>query len=1352
MKLKLFFVFILITVPFFAQNKRQTIGFKENKGQIIDQKNKPNPKVKYLLNSGGLNVQLRKNGFSYDIYEIKKHPIQKLRKDNTSQSLLPSHPKEQVLDYSLEYLYHRIDIDFVNSNPNVTLIAEQKSTDYDNYYNVPNKPDGVVMVYQYKQITYKNIYPNIDVVFTVPEDSLKTVEYNFVVHPKGTIADIQMKFSGAKTELVENKISMNVRFGKMEETLPMSWIEDGAKKKEISIGYTKIKKNVYSFESAENLKGKEVIIDPVPTRLWGTYYGGEGFDYSTSVFVKDGFVYWAGITYSSSNIASSGAHQISMESPYGSYDSFFTKLNSDGTRVWGSYYGGNREDKINQIKVSDNENIYIVGSSISDTNISSSSSHQQQKGLYWDGFLAKFDTNGIRQWATFYGGEDNEEAFSLCIDSNEKIYISGETISGNNISTISSHQPNHSNQGHDSYDGFIAKFNSNGVREWGTYYGGNNTDAIFDSKLDSNGNIIFLGITHSSNNISTANAYQEINNGADGFLLKFDPNGNRIWGTYFGGNSNDFFFNLGIDSSDNLYCFGYTLSSSNISTAGVFEEIFKPNQENEDGCIFKFNKNGFKIWGSYFFPGSYGGSVSKKGDIYFTGIVENGFTATPNSFLEFQNSGNETTYLVKFNTNGQRDWSTYFGGNGADYTNVTAVDDDFNVYLAGFTTSLNNIATPNTYQPNLYPDTNFYTPNPGDAFLVKFKDCSSTAKASSNSPICIGNTLELTASGGTNYAWTGPNGFTSTDQNPTIINVPTSYSGQYECNITGTIGECDGNVTVNVIIEDNQKPIPNLLTLPLITGDCQTQVTTIPTATDACTGAIIATTKSSLSYTLPGTYTIIWDYDDGNGNSEHQNQLVTISSQALPVAATPQPFCEQQNPTLNSIAITGQNIKWYDKLTGGTLLADTTLLQNGSSYYASQTINSCESQRIQVTTTIQTTIAPVGNSTQTFCSSQYPTLQTISCIGIAIKWYDELGANLSNTTPLQNGKTYYATQTVNDCESIAKFMVTITLISTLPAINYSESFCDKGNDGTEIVNLSDYNTRLISDVTNYWCSYYSSAIGAENELTTDKITDFSNYKIQLSENEIYVRINSNTPCYAVTKLTLTLIAAPIILIPDVVPICENKNIYIDAGSGFDSYLWSTGEKTPAIMVNNPGTFFVTVTRNNGTISCSATKKFIVKVSTVATITKIETQDWADTENLIRVFVTGEGIYQYSIDGINYQDSNQFSALHSGEYTVTVKDKNGCGIDTEEIYLLMYPKFFTPNEDGFNDTWAIKFSANENNLSVKILDRYGKLITVLNNAQSWNGTLNGQNLPADDYWFVVTRENGKVYKGHFSLKR
>ncbi|MEY4963172.1 MAG: hypothetical protein RLZZ323_491 [Bacteroidota bacterium] len=1338
-----------------GQNKNQSIGFKENKGQIIDQDGKLNDAVKYLLNTRGLNVQLRKQGFSYDVYELKKQSIKNHHQEKRTFASFKNNVKI-VPDYTLEYIFHRIDIDFVNSNTNVELVTDKASSDYDNYYNIVNKPEGVTNVHQYKLITYKNIYSNIDVVFTIPEDTLKTIEYNFVVHPKGNIQDIQLKFSGAPIELNNQKLVLKTRFGKMEETLPASWTEDGEEKKSINVAYTKVNRNVFGFKTANNISDKTVIIDPVPVRLWGTYYGGENMEFASSVFTKNDFTYLAGTTHSNNTIASTGAYQNYLNTG-GNYDSFVTKFNPDGTRVWGTYYGGEYADRINQIKVSTNDNVYIGGETLSKTNIATLGSHQQNNvDPIWnnyDGFLVKFDPNGVRQWGTYYGDLADERINSITIDLNEYIYISGETTSDKGIATIGSIQQNHINQGQFPYDGFIAKFNANGLREWGTYCGGNNRDEIFDSKLDSNGDLIFLGITNSTSGIATPNSYQEKNNGKDGFLMKFDTNGNKIWGTYFGGNSDDFFYYLGIDASDNLYCFGTTFSTENIATSGVFQEVYKTNQLNYGcGCVFKLNQNGFKTWGSYFFPETLGGSVSKTGNIYFTGRVEDGFFPTPNAFKEtrYNDRGTES-YLVKYNTNGQRVWATYFGGEMADNAYITEVDTNSNIYLAGITNSSTNIATPNTYQPNRYPDTNYYTLNSSDAFLVKFKDCTSIATLSNNSPICSGNTLELKANGGTNYNWTGPNGFSSTLQNPIIPNASIANSGQYSCVITGT-GDCDSTLTTDVIIGDTNPPVPNITTLPTINGDCST-IIPAPSATDSCDGVITATTPNSIANLAQGSYTIVWKYTDSNGNSTTQNQTVIISNQAITSVTSPQNFCIQQYAALNDISITGQNIKWYDALTNGNYLANTSLLQNGITYFATQSINGCESDRIPVKINIQNTSSPSVNSNQSFCASQNPTLSSIVITGTDIKWYGTDGNSLINTTPLQNNISYYATQTINNCESSSKSIATVSLISKLPSTNYDKSFCDTSNDTTEIINLTDYNSNLITNPNDYSFNYYTTLLGAENELSSTKITNPNNYNITLGENKIYVRVNSNTPCYAIAELKLSLFSNPNILINDLMPICENSSITVNAGTNFTNYLWSTGATTPSIVIANPGDYTVLVSKDYNSISCSATKNFSVKKSTIASITSIETKDWTDSSNNIIVYTTGTGDYEYSLDGIQYQNNNEFSNLVNGKYTVYVRDKNGCGTVTDTVYLLMYPKFFTPNGDGFNDTWKIKFSDNENDIIIKIFDRYGKLIKELSQNNSWDGTYIGNQLPADDYWFTVIRPSTSTeYKGHFSLKR
>jgi gliding motility-associated-like protein len=173
----------------------------------------------------------------------------------------------------------------------------------------------------------------------------------------------------------------------------------------------------------------------------------------------------------------------------------------------------------------------------------------------------------------------------------------------------------------------------------------------------------------------------------------------------------------------------------------------------------------------------------------------------------------------------------------------------------------------------------------------------------------------------------------------------------------------------------------------------------------------------------------------------------------------------------------------------------------------------------------------------------------------------------------------------------------------------------------------------------------------------------------------------------------------------------------------------------------------------GIFSCDATKDFIVTNSGPATIQSIETSDWSSSNNSATITVIGLGSYLYSLDNVVFQTSSTFTNLLPGFYTVYVKDEYGCGTVQGEFVLLNYPKYFTPNGDGFNDTWQIKFSSFEPQLNVDIFDRFGKFIIRLKGGETgWDGTYNGQNVVSTDYWFVVTRQDGKVYRGHFSLKR
>ena len=176
-------------------------GFIENKGQIIDQNNMPNPAVLYLLNTPGMNVQLREGGFSYDLY---------------------SPPRHKERGPGGEVRYHRIDINLEGTNPCCQIIPSDPLSDYFNYFTANTSASGIKNVRQCAKVTYQNIYPGIDIeFFTNDEHGYK---YNFVIHPGGNIKDIRLKIEGPDDiSLIGDTLKYATRFGDVEELIPESY-------------------------------------------------------------------------------------------------------------------------------------------------------------------------------------------------------------------------------------------------------------------------------------------------------------------------------------------------------------------------------------------------------------------------------------------------------------------------------------------------------------------------------------------------------------------------------------------------------------------------------------------------------------------------------------------------------------------------------------------------------------------------------------------------------------------------------------------------------------------------------------------------------------------------------------------------------------------------------------------------------------------------------------------------------------------------------------------------------------------------------------------------------------------------
>uniref|UniRef100_UPI000552E7E5 T9SS type B sorting domain-containing protein n=1 Tax=Aquimarina megaterium TaxID=1443666 RepID=UPI000552E7E5 len=204
-------------------------------------------------------------------------------------------------------------------------------------------------------------------------------------------------------------------------------------------------------------------------------------------------------------------------------------------------------------------------------------------------------------------------------------------------------------------------------------------------------------------------------------------------------------------------------------------------------------------------------------------------------------------------------------------------------------------------------------------------------------------------------------------------------------------------------------------------------------------------------------------------------------------------------------------------------------------------------------------------------------------------------------------------------------------------------------------------------------------------------------------------------------------------------------------------LWSTNESTETILANQPGDYTVEITSQQ--TGCSKFRTVTVIASSVATIRSIDINDARDN-NTVTINTEGLGNYEYAIE-INgvlsaYQDDSTFTNVPPGFHRVYVRDKNGCvPVTSQDISVVGFPKYFTPNGDGFHETWNVEGISNQimGNSLIFIFNRYGKLIKQLRaGTPGWDGTFNGQLMPSSEYWFRVELEDGRILTGSFSLIR
>ncbi|MFD2550300.1 choice-of-anchor L domain-containing protein [Bizionia sediminis] len=345
-----------------------------------------------------------------------------------------------------------------------------------------------------------------------------------------------------------------------------------------------------------------------------------------------------------------------------------------------------------------------------------------------------------------------------------------------------------------------------------------------------------------------------------------------------------------------------------------------------------------------------------------------------------------------------------------------------------------------------------------------------------------------------------------------------------------------------------------------------------------------------------------------------------------------------------------------------------------------------------------------------------------------------------------------AENTQTGCFATSSFVLTVNqnpIANTPPNMEA----CDTDFDGMLIFDLSQQTRSILGsqNAANFTVSYFELEIEAlENNNPIANL----NYNA-FNEQTIYVRVQNNaTGCFSTTSFLTLVQRKPFVQIPDQTVCLDNLPLVVSADTGFetDTYLWSTGARTSEIEITEIGMYSVTVTTDYG---CTTTATFNVIESEQATIEFTETVDFSDPNN-ITVTISGIGNYLYILDNGVPQQSNIFYNVSLGPHTIEVIDLNGCASAIKELVIIDAPRFFTPNQDGQNDTWHITGVDQIPGTIVYIFNRYGKLLTTLNHTSvGWDGTYKGQNMPTDDYWFLAQVKKGDIafeVKRNFTLKR
>lgn len=464
-------------------------------------------------------------------------------------------------------------------------------------------------------------------------------------------------------------------------------------------------------------------------------------------------------------------------------------------------------------------------------------------------------------------------------------------------------------------------------------------------------------------------------------------------------------------------------------------------------------------------------------------------------------------------------------------------------------------------------------------------------------------------------------------------------------------------------------------------------------------------------------------------------------------------------------ALTLGNYYTGTNASGALLNAGDILTTNQTVYvYAhSATTPDCSSER-----SFTVTIFNVDNLPNVTICENY-TLPTLT-VGRFYTGPNGTGTLLASGSVINTSMTVYIYATspfLPRCGDESSF--SITIIDT-PVANVVptglRTVCDEDgtNDGVTPFSFASLSSTVLGTQTGseFEVTYYETLANA---------TTGTNAVTSSTQSTVYVRVKNNLTanCFDVKPITII-----VNKLPEPTPVDGIICIDSETGNLLSPYIMHSGLTTAAhtfIWTNEAGTtvgtsanyqavlpgVYTLVATSIATGCASAPVNVTVTPSEPAIVTYEVSEDFADSQS-ITVTATGQGDnFEYQLDNGPFQDSNVFANVGSGMHTVTVRDKYGCGSTTIQALVVNYPKYFTPNNDGYNDSWNIRDLSNQPTARIVIYDRYGKMLSQIKPSNSgWDGTYNGKQMPADDYWFSVSyvdeHQVAQEFRAHFAMKR